>query len=847
MFKHILVFSLKNLWKNKLYSALSILGLATAVMVAVFMLLYVSDMFSWDKHWSNKDSLYRFTSTIHYQEGRDPYKDRSTPAVARTALKSYFDSEIQRITRLYEEHDTTFVVAHREHNYDQILVLADPDIVEMFDFNVLHGDIRDSINDKFKIALSDTLAQNIFGKTDVVGEAISVESNRYSRSYTVGAVYADPNNSTETKTTVWMPVLAQLDDLYLKSINDYHDFWRNYGSNQTFVQLMPDISSDSINKKMLAFMESEIPYDQMRDLGSKNELYSDFFQWELINIGDTHLGPGSWNSIKTTELYLISAVAYIVLMLACVNFVNLTTARSALRSKESALRKVLGANRFHLIVQVLFETCVVVLLSIFVGMLGFEIVSPYVSSFFEGYVSFNYMDVESYIILLYIFIPTVLLSGLYPALLFSVTRPARILQANRSTETVGSAKIRSILVIFQLTVSTVLIAISSAIYLQLEYGVYKGRNVDIENVYHISAPGGSLPKDKVKGFIDEIEKLDSIEKIVVAWSFPFSGSSRTGRFSSVENPLLDNVQTEMFMVGKGYFDLFKTDVIGRLFNETLKSDEIKDYSEIKDGSVINEKIVLNHAAVSKYELGTPEEAVGKYLKSPNVYDRQGNLMDATILYEVIGVVPNAGMVSIREKDPAIIYMYGEKWIREELGSHILFKPSGDIGAVKKDIEAIYKRIHPEGNFPPFIMSITERSRMFINSLIFLSKILFAKMFAVLFIAMIGTIGLTQLAASRRTKEIGMRKVLGASTGQITLMLLRQFTRPVLVASVIAILLASAIIPVYLDGFSYRISYFWIGPICLGACGISLVITWLTVGGIAVNTAKAKPVEALRYE
>ncbi len=847
MFKHMLVFSLKNLWNNKLYSVLSILGLATAVMVAVFMLLYVDDMRSWDKHWTKKDSLYRFSATIHFQEGREPYVNRATPAVARNSLKSYFESEIENITRLYEERDTHFSVKGSEHPYGQILVMSDPDIVEMFDFDVLYGDMADTLNDKFQIALSDTIATNIFGKTDVVGEAITVESGVFKREYSVGAIYADPNGSSDSKTTVWMPVLAQLDDEYLKTIHEHFDNWRQYGPNQTFVELKENVSPAYINEKIFEFMKAEIPNAQMSDPGDGEILYSDFFQWELVSIKDTHLGPGSWNAIRESELYLITAVAYIVLMLACVNFVNLTTARSALRSKESALRKVLGANRLHLIVQVLFETCVVVFLSIVVGMAGFELASPYVSSFFEGYVSFDYSDISSYVVLLYIFIPTVILSGLYPALLFSLVRPAKILQANRSTENDGSVKIRSALVVTQLSISTVLIAISAVIYLQLEYGIYQGRNVDLSNIYHLNSPGVSMPKEKVSAFIHEFEKLDSVEKSIVAWSFPFSGSSRTGRFTSVENPSLENVQAQMFMVGNGYFDLFETELQGRLFDSTMKSDEIKDYSALEDGDVVNEKIVLNHSAVAKFDLGTPEEAIGKYLKSSGVSNGDGEYVNATILYEVIGVIPDAGVVSIREKDPAIVYMYSERWIREFERASIVFKPSGKIEDVIADVKEIYMRLHPDGNFVPPVTSLTEFSRNFINSLVFLSKILYAMMFAVLFIAAIGSIGLTQLAASRRTKEIGMRKVLGASTKQITIMLLREFSRPVLVASIFAILVSCIVAPQYLDGFSYRIPYWYVGPVSIVACLISLVVTLSTVSTIAINAAKMKPAFSLRYE
>lgn len=841
MLKHIVLFALRDIWNNKLYSTLSVLGLAVAITSALFMLLYAKDNLSWDKHWSKKESLYRFTSFRYFEEKSAPEIDRVTPPAARDALLSYFPNEIERVARLHELYRGAFFYQGRE--YDQILVMADPDIVDMFDFDVLHGDLRASMNDAHKVALSDGLAQRIFGRLDVVGESLLTTSYSFKRNYTVGAVYRDPNTLSAPATTVWMPMLAKIDEQYLISINDFFMSWDNYRLTQTFIELKEGVDKASVEKRLPEFLNAKTK-GFYHPAGGK---YSDYNTWLLTSIKDTHLGSGSWSVTRYEEVYGVIIVAYMIIALACINFMNLTLARLSVRAREAALRKVMGASRSVLVFQLMMEVSIVLVLGLVLGLAGFEVFSPLMADFFRETAVFDYTNPSSYWVLLWIFLPALLISAVYPSLLFSWFRPAEILRANRSSERQTSIAIQKYLVAFQLVVSTSLIALCSVMYVQLNHGLYSGRMGDIDNIYYFPTSGAQSERN-LKYLLEEVPKFDSVGESIKSWFLPFFSNPSLTTYSLMHDVQKTEVIADDVVVVKeialrdlvvtdGFFEFFDIPVLaGRAFDPQVESDRL----QVADG--VNElhvqKIVINESALPLINVDTPEMAIGK------------RLVTFATVFEIIGVVSNSGLFSVRKKDPPVVYVYDQKRIDDSSYSMLLFKPKTNIEEFKEEYVDFFKNKTIDDfaqYYYPSAQSIKSRSRAVLNDLFFMSRVMLAMTIAVVFVAAIGMIGLTKLSVSRRLKEIGMRKVMGATSKQIVMLFLSQATNTVLFASAVACIVSYITMSGWLLGFSYRISVLSVFPASLFACLVSLLITWVTVGGIALSAARSRPIDTLRYE
>lgn len=843
MLKHILLFAIRDIWSNKLYSVLSILGLSIAVATALFMLLYVEDNLSWDKHWSKKDSLYRLTTFYPPKKNqRFSGESRTTPPVAASYLRSAFSSELEKVARLHEVHQINFHVDSREHPYSQILVLADPDIIEMFDFDVIRGDLIESINDPYKIALNDNLARNLFGRVDVIGEKISVRSDVYKREYTVGAIYEDVNENGKPKTTVWMPVLAKIDDAYLSSINRYFNAWGWAPLTQTFVELQNSASPNDIEPHFKAFLASHTgPEDNIRGVE-----YSDYFRWELTSIKDVALGPGSWNDLRYDDIAVIALVAYVILILACVNFVNLVVARLTLRTRESSLRKVLGASQKILIFQVVVEVLLLLVLGMLSGLAVFEFFAPYVSQFFTGFVAFDYSELASYGLLLWVFIPLVLLCSIYPAFVFSRVRPSEVLRANQSTETHSLALIRSFLVMVQVVVSTALIACSIIVYVQLTYGMNEGRNAELDNI-HILTQSGFTSVEELKGVSVSVPQMPSVKESIRVSRLPFGGGLALSKVSAVPSGGSLTVEAQHLKVGDSYFEFFNIQPIaGRLFDASMLTDMLNTGLANEHKDVLHWKVVINKDLLNALHLGAPEEAVGKRITMPAPSQVIEETQSRAVLMEIIGVIPNAGLTSLFAEDPPMFYVFDRSQTDDSPYSLTLLKPKNNIAEVHQDIREMFEKQFP-GKKPPRTNSLRNFSKGVMGDTIFMSRILLAMTLTIICIAAIGVFSLVKVSVSKRTKEIGLRKVMGASTTQIFSLLMIQFSKPVLIASVLASVIAIQIMVAWLLGYSYRIPMTFVVPACLGASLISLLITWVTVGGIAIKKAQAKPVVALRYE
>lgn len=843
MFKHIILFALRDIWNNKLYSALSVVGLGVAITSALFMLLYAKDNLSWDKHWKKKESLYRFTSFRYIEGNQNPEIGRVTPPAAKDALLRYFPDEIKRVTRLHELYRGAFFYKGRE--YDQILVMADPDIVDMFDFDVLYGDLRASINDVNKIALSDSLANRIFGRLDVVGESLFTTSRSFERNYTVGAVYRDPNTESAPATTVWMPMLAKIDVAYLSSLSEYFHSWDNYSLTQTFLELKEGVDKDSIEIRMPEFL-NENAEGFYNPLGGK---YSDHNKWLLTSIKDTHLGSGSWSVTRYEEVYGVIIVAYMIITLACINFMNLTVARLSVRAREAALRKVMGASKGILVAQLMVEVSIVLVMGLILGLAGFELFSPYMADFFREAAVFDYTNPLNYLILLWIFLPALLISSVYPALLFSWFSPSEMLRVNRSGERKMFVSLRKYLVVFQLVVSTSLISVCSVMFVQLNYGLYKGRIGDIDNIYYFPTSGSQSEKN-LKYLLEDIPKFQSVGNSVKSFFLPFYPNQNLTKYALIKDVdkekinsndvvVVKEVSMRDIIVADGFFEFFEIPLLaGRVFN----SDGEDDYMRFADGANGNDlhvqKIVINESALSLVNVDTAVRAIGK------------RLVTFSTVFEVVGVVPNAGLLSLRKREPPIAYIYDPKRIDNSTYSMLLFKPKNTIEEFREEYVNFFKT-KSEADltnyyFPP-ARSVKWRSRAVLNDLFFMSRVMLAMTVAVVFVAALGMVGLTKLSVSRRLKEIGMRKVLGATSAQIAMLFLKQSTNSVFIASIVACFVSYITMSGWLLGFSYRISIVSVLPASIFACFVSLLITWLTVGGIAIGAARAKPIETLRYE
>ena len=794
MFKNYLWAALRNTKKHKGYSLINIGGLAVGMSCFLIILLFVRFELSFDDFHAQGDQIYRFYKKR--EEAGTGYLGNAyfmtTPAILAPTLKADFP-EVVNAARVNGARDR--LLSRKEKQFYHDGIYADPEFLEMFTFPLVRRTGPDALAEPFSIILTESLAAKIFGDEDPLGKTLTIPSRR--QPYMVTGIMTDVPPNSHLRFDFIISFIT------LKTRSRRFDDWYS-NSYFTYVQLQPDTDHKEFEKKITIFLDKYAPkrYAQYTGLLQplrRAHLHSHF-----------NFDPAVTSDIK--NIYLYSAIGFIILLIACVNYMNLATARSSQRAKEVGMRKVVGASRRDIIKQFLGDSTLTAVMAFFLMLLLVKIILPWFNSFVGQEIPFDPGRSPLLIlILLGIILFVGIFSGSYPALFLSAFHPTKILKGETGRASKGSG-LRNGLVTFQFSISIILVVCTIIVYNQLRFLQRKDPGFNRDHVMVVR-----LRDNRMKENLDNAKNVllgnSNILGVTAVSHLPTDIGNRNDVHTTNSGGEEVVLSTYYAMVDYDFIDTLDVKILaGRNFS--------RDFSTDPENAVI-----INETAAQR--LGW-DDSLGKSFPLQPGWDSQviGVVKDFHFQPYHLPIEPmalcmrNAWFsylcIRIRPVDiPATM-----AFIRKTYDDHKGFHPF-DYHFLDEDFDRVYRSEQKFG----------ATFRLFAGLAIFISAL--------------GLFGLASFFAERKTKEIGIRKVLGASVLSIAFLFLRQFVRWVLLANLIAWPLAYYAMHRWLQGFAYRTSLqFWIFAL---AAGLALVIALITVSYQSIKAATADPVDSLRYE
>jgi ABC-type antimicrobial peptide transport system permease subunit len=787
VFKNYFKVALRNIRRHPGYSIINIAGLAIGLACCLFILIWVMDELSYDKFHENAPDLYRVEENQYYS-GR-VYHVTVTPYPLAPALKADFP-EIIEATQYVGVGGQLLQYEEKAFFETGIRAVA-PAFFRMFTFPFVRGDSNTALDDPFSLVISEEIAEKYFGEEDPIGKVFSV-NNRYDMKVT-GVMKNVPNNSyLQFDMTIPYALLEKVG-----AVND------GMGSNSilTFVQLQKGASPQQVNEKIRGFIKKHVP-DSVTEL--ELALYSKIHLHQYFGYGR------DMGQIK--YVYIFSLIAFFVLLIACINFMNLSTARSANRAREVGVRKVVGALKGHIIRQFYGESVIYAFIAlVFAVILVVLLMSPFNNlsgkELSLGILG-NWMILAGFIgVTLF----TGLVAGSYPALFLSSFQPVRVIRGSLKSGA-GSSLFRRILVVVQFSLSIFLIIGTVVVYNQLHYMKNRDVGYDKEHLVYIPMRGqtgqfyevlkNSLVRDpRILGVTGSNHRPSNI------------GSNSSGAEWDGKDP------DQVVLIGISSVDYDYIDTIGIELTEGRSFS--KEYgTDQTEGFIVNEEVA---------ELMGKESIVDERFSFAG---KEGH---------IVGVMKNFHYYSLRNKiEPLAIYL---RPAADGFSYTLIRIPSENISGSLDFVKETWQKVVP--GFPFEYRFLVEDFEFYYRSDERMGDLL--KYFSILavFIACLGLFGLASFSAEQRTKEIGIRKVLGASAQQITLLLCKEFFVLVLLANIIAWPVAYFIMRNWLQDFAYRTSLGLLTFVMTMV--LALIIALFTVSFQAVKAAVANPVDALKYE
>jgi putative ABC transport system permease protein len=812
MLKNYLKISLRNIWKHKGYSFINIAGLAVGMACTLFILLWIQDELSFDRFHVNAETLYRVEQD--QAGGQGTFHVYVTPYPMGPGLKAAIP-EIKDSTRVARP--GTLLVRYGENAFFESRVGAvDPSILGMFTFPLVRGHAETALSRPGSLVITEDMAKKYFGAEDPIGKTVTI-NNTYPFSVT-GVAKNVPTNST-----LIFDMLVPFD--FVKTLGQYNDSW---GSNSilTFVQLHEKSSAPAANQKITRLVWDRTLQGLKADAENWKKIQSDpaarkrfdnyvgpqFMLMPLVDINlYGYFGFGR-NNQAIQYVYTFAAIALFVLLIACINFMNLATARSANRAREVGLRKVVGALRKSIAGRFYGESILTAVLAGLVA-LGLVVALLPVFNTLSGkqMILAALLNWKFILGILAVTIVTGIVSGSYPALFLSAFRPVRVLKGNLSGGA-RSALFRKTLVVIQFGLSVLLLISMGAVSRQLDYMRNKKLGYDKEHLIYLPLRGDT-PKI-YPTFKDELLKTPRILGVTATHQPPTSISSNSwGADWDGKDP------ERRVLIGLGFVDFdypenMKIDMAaGRTFSKAFSTDLGRAF-------LVNEQVpkLMGLDAAS---------AVGKRFEFMGI--------NGTI----VGVMKNFHYQSVRNSiEPLAVAV-----VPANLRFAVVRLKAGEIPASLDSVKSTWRKVYPQYPFE-YRFFDEDFGRMY-QSDARMGSIL--KVFAgmAVIIACLGLFGLASYTAEQRTKEIGVRKVLGASTPGIVLLLSKEFAKWVVTANFLAWPLAYLIMRKWLQGFAFRTGLPWWLFVLAGAGALAVAL--ITVSYQAIRAALANPANALKYE
>ena len=835
MWRNYLTVGLRALAKNRVYAAINIAGLALGIAACLLILGFVRYEFTYDSWLPDSPRTYQFQSWYRADaKGGEEMKLQMTSYPAGQALKKDFPDVEYAV---YAEGAPVVIKKDGVPQAAPDAVLTDGPLFRVLAVPFVHGDPVHALDDPNSVVFNRSEALRLFGTDNPVGQTVTIVSGDLTADYRITGVFEDlPKNSSMKFKTVARFVPEQF---YANSLESLRG-WNNQNG-AYFVRLRPGADPKVIEAGFPAWKKRNIP-DENDGLTRSNP--GDNQDFKLVNIRDVHLGeaqmaartPG--NDVRAIVTF--GVIAVLILGMACVNFTNLATARASQRAREVALRKVLGATRTQLIQQFIGESMMLAAIAMLVALAIVELTLPALNAFLDAQIDLRYFQWDGLLLPAFgLTLVVGLAGGVYPAFVLSRFEPARVLKANKSAaDAEGSGKLRNMLVVAQFAVSIGLIICTAVVYAQTVYA----RNVDagFRRDGLLQIEGVSRPQVEALGttLVDQLKRVSGVTAVGRTQIAVDGGRNSV---TTVRLPgKTDEVALGHYGIDPGFFDTMGIKLIaGRNFAAGQVMDDAttpQPLDPVAERGLVERgiNIVVSESAAARLGFADARAAVGKQIMASLVLPEYG-LVPATI----VGVVADARFRSVRDPLQPIFY-YG---LTNNFGQYEVRFEGVPPKAAFDSVEAVWKRLVPDipfrGRFVDDIVlelytADAARAQLF-GAFALLAVV----------IGCLGLFGLAAFTAERRTKEIGIRKVLGARTRDIVRLLVWQFSRPVLIANIIAWPAAWWVMRDWLNGFDSRIALTPVPFVLAG--GVALVIAVVTIGSHAIRVARTSPVRALRYE
>ncbi len=803
MFRNYLTIAIRNMSRQKAYTFINISGLAVGIAACILIQLYVQNELSYDKHLKNHERIYRVSRSWLNADGEVNLHLGHLAPPFSPLLKIDYEGIIEQSVRL--TNFNPLITTEKKQFEEEGFFFADPELFEVFSWKMLKGNPESALKEPNSIVLTETIAKKYFEDGDPMGETMNF-NNTVDLKVT-GIIEDVPENSHLHPTMIAPLILVE------EYYGGHEAFMSAWGSNNyaTYIKLNKDTDIDEFENSLSGFIDKHL------EAGESGKA-SDFNKLQLMNITDIHLHSHLDSEIEQNGdiayIYLFGIIAGFILVIACINYMNLATARSANRAKEVGIRKVLGAYRKKLVQQFLAESMLFTILALIVACLLVALLLPWFNNFSQKSLSLDFTHNYFLIYLLVgITLITGFIAGTYPALFLSSFQPATVLKGSYSKS--GKVGMRSILVVFQFFISIVMLIGVGVVNDQLSY--VKNKDMGFGKNRVMVLPSSEEINSKYAFVKNQLLQQEGIKSVAYSSRIP-SGRLLDSQGGSVEvNGNMKNLDFRLADVHTD-FDFLSTMEIpviaGRDFDANLASDS-------------SEAFIINEAAVKAIGWNSNDEAIGKKI---TYSDRKGY---------ITGVVKDFHFESLKQEIAPVIFM-----ITQGRGGSIVVK----LDELKHDktiafLQEQWSYLRPGYPFSYYFVD-ARFNKLYEEDEKAADLVSYFSVIAVV-IGVLGLFGLASYTAEQRVKEIGIRKVMGATETQILLLLTRGFTYLVLIGFVLAIPVAWWGMTYWLNTFAYHGNISLISILMAGM--VAILIAWMTVGLQTLRAARSNPVDSLRNE
>lgn len=855
MFKNYLKIALRNLKKQKIYSFINVFGLALGLMCCIIISQFVISEIGFDTYHSNGDRLYRVSTISEMLSSGEKWKNALSSILWGPAMNRDFP-EVENFTRIVKSWEPLPVELNNHRILLDNVYYAENSLFELFNWNLLAGDFRTVFDHPYNIVLTEKTAKKYFRDENPIGKNLLLvfqQRNEQGQTYeqkvqaTITGIMADVPLKTHIKPEVLISFIT-LNDLYGGDVNagshpDKH-FWR-WTIGYTYLRLHPGNSSDALEQKFPQFLEKYIG-DANIKRGFKYHLY-------LQNVSEIHLEKDIYSTPEPggdrEQLIIFSIISFFVLLIACFNFMNLSTARSASRSTEVGIRKVVGSSRKDLIGQFLCESVIISMMAAGLGFVLSELIKPIFSYYSGKDISLLPGEILPFVLgLIGIALLVGILAGSYPAFLLSAFRPIAVLKNTFQSNAKGTT-IKKVLLILQFAITIIFIIATITVSQQISYMKIQDLGFSSSQILVIS-PSEYPSLAQLDAFRNELLKNPNIKHFTLSNDVPGRINSQDiwAEFGKKDQGIVPLYE---FVTDYNFIDTYGLELIaGRNFSKEMTTDAPSNFSNIipvARGLISNTReelaerrqpleiaIILNEEAVRRLNFVSPEDALGKILvRDPVSIDFTG---------KVIGVVNDFHFHSLQTAiEPLVLYIYDPA--KPTAMAISLQISDQNVAETISSIGKLWSQHFPASQFDYFFID-QEFENYYEQEQRILEIFGYMTLFMI-FIACLGLFGLVLYIATQKTKEIGIRKVLGATVANIVVLISKDFVKLVLFSNIFAWPVAYIVMNKWLQNFAYRMTIGWWIFILAGM--LALLIALATVGFLSLRAALANPVESLRYE